>query len=109
MDELESLSHTKRECKYHVVFIPKRRRKTRVGPWAEKAQGEHIESALPSIVTVKADMPGPSVSHRNRNQVERRAKSSDAPKPHITTPDPSRMRWINLTLLVKPDRALAAA
>ena len=28
MDELESLSHTIWECKYHVVFIPKRRRKT---------------------------------------------------------------------------------
>ena len=28
MDEYESLSHTKWECKYHVVFIPKGRRKT---------------------------------------------------------------------------------
>ena len=28
MDEMESLSHTKRECKYPVVFIPKCRRKT---------------------------------------------------------------------------------
>jgi putative transposase len=28
MDELESLSHTKWECKYHVVFVPKRRRRT---------------------------------------------------------------------------------
>ena len=28
MDDYESLSHTKWECKYHVVFIPKRRRKT---------------------------------------------------------------------------------
>jgi putative transposase len=28
MDEYESLSHTKWECKYHVIFIPKRRRKT---------------------------------------------------------------------------------
>jgi putative transposase len=28
MDELESLSHSKWECKYHVVFIPKCRRKT---------------------------------------------------------------------------------
>ena len=28
MDEYESLSHTKWECKYHVVFIPKYRRKT---------------------------------------------------------------------------------
>jgi putative transposase len=28
MDEMESLSHTKWECKYHAVFIPKCRRKT---------------------------------------------------------------------------------
>jgi len=28
MDEHESLSHTQYECKYHVVFIPKCRRKT---------------------------------------------------------------------------------
>jgi putative transposase len=28
MDEAENLSHTKWRCKYHVVFIPKCRRKT---------------------------------------------------------------------------------
>ncbi len=28
MDNAESLSHTRWECKYHVVFIPKYRRKT---------------------------------------------------------------------------------
>lgn len=28
MDEVESLSHSRWECKYHVVFIPKCRRKT---------------------------------------------------------------------------------
>ncbi len=28
MDDTESLSHTKWECKYHVIFIPKCRRKT---------------------------------------------------------------------------------
>jgi len=28
MDEYDSLSHTKWECKYHVMFIPKCRRKT---------------------------------------------------------------------------------
>ena len=28
MDEFESLSHAKWECKYHLVFIPKCRRKT---------------------------------------------------------------------------------
>ena len=27
MDEFESLNHSKWECKYHVVFIPKRRRR----------------------------------------------------------------------------------
>jgi putative transposase len=31
MDEYESLSHTKWECKYHVVFIPKCRRKVLFG------------------------------------------------------------------------------
>lgn len=31
MDEFESLSHSRWECKYHVVFIPKCRRKTLYG------------------------------------------------------------------------------
>ena len=31
MDMFESLSHSKWECKYHVVFIPKCRRKTLYG------------------------------------------------------------------------------
>ena len=31
MDEYESLSHSKWECKYHVVFIPKWRRKVLYG------------------------------------------------------------------------------
>ena len=31
MDEYETLSHTKWECKYHVVFIPKCRRRTLYG------------------------------------------------------------------------------
>jgi hypothetical protein len=31
MDDYESLSHTKWECKYHVVFIPKCRRKVLYG------------------------------------------------------------------------------
>ena len=31
MDEMDSLSHTKWECKYHVVFMPKCRRKTLYG------------------------------------------------------------------------------
>lgn len=31
MDEYESLSHSKWECKYHIVFIPKCRRKVLYG------------------------------------------------------------------------------
>ena len=31
MDKIESLNHTKWECKYHIVFIPKCRRKTLYG------------------------------------------------------------------------------
>jgi putative transposase len=31
MDEYESLSHSKWECKYHVVFLPKCRRKILYG------------------------------------------------------------------------------
>ena len=31
MDDSESLSHSKWECKYHVVFIPKNRRKVLYG------------------------------------------------------------------------------
>jgi len=31
MDEYKSLSHSKWECKYHVIFIPKCRRKTLYG------------------------------------------------------------------------------
>ena len=31
MDEYQSLSHTKWECKYHVVFIPKYRKKNIYG------------------------------------------------------------------------------
>jgi putative transposase len=31
MDDFESLSHSKWDCKYHVVFIPKGRRKVLYG------------------------------------------------------------------------------
>lgn len=31
MKEYQGLSHTKWDCKYHVVFIPKRRRKSIFG------------------------------------------------------------------------------
>ena len=35
MNEYQSLSHTKWECKYHVIFIPKGRRKALYGQNAD--------------------------------------------------------------------------
>jgi putative transposase len=34
MDEDESLSHCKSDCKYHVVFIPKCRGRTPYAEWS---------------------------------------------------------------------------
>ena len=52
MDEYQSLNHTKWECKYHVVFIPKYRRKVLygelrryLGPVLRKL-AEHKESRI---------------------------------------------------------------
>jgi REP element-mobilizing transposase RayT len=52
MEQYESLNHTKWECKYHVVFIPKCRRKTiygaikrELGPVFRKLT-EHKESRI---------------------------------------------------------------
>jgi hypothetical protein len=44
MDEAESPSHTKWECKYHVVFIPKCRRKT-----LYQALGRHLGGSVPTV------------------------------------------------------------
>jgi putative transposase len=45
MDKEESLSHTRWECKYHVVFIPKMRRKT--------LYGQHLGEVLRKLATQK--------------------------------------------------------
>jgi putative transposase len=48
MDDYESLCHTKWECKYHVVFIPKCRRKVLYGQlW------EHMGEVLRRLATQK--------------------------------------------------------
>ena len=48
MDEFESLSHSKWECKYHVVFIPKMRRKTLYGQLRQ-----HLGEVLRKLATQK--------------------------------------------------------
>ena len=46
MDEYESLSHAKWECKYHVVFIPKGRRKALYGHLRQHLGGVFRQLAL---------------------------------------------------------------
>ena len=52
MDKIESLNHTKWDCKYHVVFIPKGRRKVLYGQLRKhlgevfRGLAEHKESRI---------------------------------------------------------------
>jgi len=46
MDEYESLSHAKWQCKYHVVFIPKGRRKALYGHLRQHLGGVFRQLAL---------------------------------------------------------------
>ena len=45
MDNVESLNHTKWDCKYHVVFIPKNRRKVLYGD-VFRGLAQHKESRI---------------------------------------------------------------
>ena len=48
MNEYESLSHTKWECKHHVVFIPKYRRRT-----LYKELRRHLGAVFPTLAEQK--------------------------------------------------------
>ena len=48
MDETESLSHSRWECKYHVVFIPKCRRRT-----LYKALRQHLGEVFKRLASQK--------------------------------------------------------
>ncbi|MBY5817341.1 hypothetical protein HFN60_17085 [Rhizobium leguminosarum] len=55
MDEFESLSHSKWECKYHVVFIPKYRRKVLYGEKKKGFTGQHFWARGYFVSTVGRD------------------------------------------------------
>jgi putative transposase len=48
MDDYQSLNHTKWDCKYHVVFIPKYRKKTLYGQLRQ-----HLGEVLRTLATQK--------------------------------------------------------
>ena len=48
MKEYQSLSHTRWDCKYHVVFIPKRRKKLIFGKLRK-----YIREVLPDLANQK--------------------------------------------------------
>jgi putative transposase len=52
MDEPESLNHTRWECKHHVVFIPKCRRKTFCAYVVD-----HINASNPRLSPAEAKSP----------------------------------------------------
>jgi len=75
MDEMESLSHTKWECKYHVVFIPKCRRKTLYGELRQ-----HLGEVFRKLAVQKESRieEGPrSRAHDDRDSAEVRGVASD--------------------------------
>ena len=65
MKEYQSLSHTRWDCKYHVVFIPKRRRKTIFGKlrvhlaeiFRELAKHQESEILMPDHVHMCISIP----------------------------------------------------
>ena len=61
MDVYESLSHTKWECKYHVVFIPKYRRKALYGELRQ-----HLGEVFRNLAKQKECMIGRSYHARKR-------------------------------------------
>ena len=71
MDEYESLSHTKWECKYHVVFIPKCRRKTLYGE-LRKHLGEVFQQLAEQKESriEEGHLDGRSRAHADRDSAE---------------------------------------
>ena len=49
MNGFQSLAHSRWDCKYHVIFIPKRRKKGLYGKIREFLKNTFHEFALPSL------------------------------------------------------------
>ena len=102
MTDYQSLSHTKWECKYHGVFIPKYRRKVLYGHLRPQLGEVLRELARQKESTIEersmcSSMPGKSVMLRYENwQITRRSimsrESAAGPfsAPHLGVPSLGR-------------------
>jgi len=66
MDEYQSLSHTTWECKYHVLFIPKCRRKTLCGQLRRRHAYHRLchRDRLGAAASQPNRRPGGAAAHR---------------------------------------------
>ena len=76
MEDYESLSHTKWNCKYHVVFIPKYRRKTLFGVEEGHILPDHVHMLLSippklAVSSVVGYIKGKSAIHVARHFLKR--------------------------------------
>jgi hypothetical protein len=92
MDELESLSHTKWDCKYHVVFIPKCRmhqpagaRSHSIALWADR--GGDLTLDLVDLGLHLVDLAAEIVRKSPRQACRSRAYRRDRPYPCVTRVD----------------------
>ena len=67
MDQFESLNHTKWDCKYHVVFIPKYRRRTLYGDLKR-----HLGPVFRQLAEQRESRVGKSAIHLARVYGERK-------------------------------------
>jgi REP element-mobilizing transposase RayT len=79
MDDYESLSHTKWECKYHAVFIPKYRRKVLYGELRQHLGDVFRKLALQNAVH----------AHRSKRKIVKR-RFTGSPRPLWPTAFPER-------------------
>jgi hypothetical protein len=73
VDDYESLSHTKWDCKYHVVFIPKYRRKVLYG---ELRQGQECDPLGTDVWREEAQFRGTELLGQRVLRIDGRSRRS---------------------------------
>jgi len=90
MDDYESLSHTKWDCKYHVVFIPTCRRKALHGELRKHLGKVFLQLAVHANLNCYG--PHFPVRHERRTEIRGRAGSASAVVPRPVPKNVTRRR-----------------